>query len=146
MKRRASSAPFEQGLTRHGQPGGAQHLLHAVLLAEVERHGLAHALHTQAIPGGAQGHLHLLQEADEPVYAAELTLKVAPGLDELVGVEAVAHLVMPDDAPADGLGHPLQGVVADQRYLGAGEVEEAQQRPMGVAGEVGRDKDDVHGG
>jgi len=88
--------PVDQLVARARNSDRRQHRLHLRLVADVGRHPLRHPLDAQHVSGLGQRHLQLLQSADQPLHLPDLTGQAADRIDDLLRVESVGDLPMPD--------------------------------------------------
>ena len=68
-----------------GQSGPAQDVLHARLVADVERHGFAHPGDAEAIADLTEGDLQLLQDRHQTLDLADLPGQAAHAVGDLLG-------------------------------------------------------------
>ncbi len=131
-----------QTMSRDGEAGRSEGVLHLSLVAEVARLLGAHPGHVEELAGLGGGDLDLLHHREQAVDAADAALDPAGGVRDLSGLEGVVDAVVRGEEAADLGREELLGVLADHAEAHAGERAGGGEVALGALGEVGGDEDD----
>jgi hypothetical protein len=132
-----------QRAARHRHAARAQHLLHAVLVAEVARDGAGQAVDAERVAHLRHRQLQLLEHAGQAIDRADRARDRAHRDGELAAVEAVGDAIVAGDARAQGGGNRLLRVGADHAERDAVELGERPHVAVRVLEEARGDEDHV---
>src|SRR5262245_51878293 len=121
----------------------AQHVLHAVLVAERMSDVAADALDVERITYLRERKLQLLKGPREAIHPPHATRDRADGHRELLRIEGVVHLVVTSDASANVGRNPRTRVCADDAERDLRHRREPLHVAVRVLEETWSDEDDV---